>query len=86
MVRLLSSFVLPDKTDFSFGASYGLVSLQEFHDFDHKKIARGTKHKNWHHRVFLERVLICWSTGFLVMTLMYGRCNSCKLTGWERMH
>jgi hypothetical protein len=43
VINLLSSFVLPDKTDFSFGASYGLLSLQEFHDFDFKKITRGKK-------------------------------------------
>ena len=41
VINLLSSFVLPDKTDFIFGASYGIVSLQEFHDFDVKKLARG---------------------------------------------
>jgi hypothetical protein len=41
VISLLSSFVLPDKTDFIFGASYGIVSLQEYHDFDVKKLGRG---------------------------------------------
>ena len=33
--------VLPEKKDFIFGASYGIVTLQDFHDFDTQLIARG---------------------------------------------
>jgi hypothetical protein len=42
MIELLGSFVLPEKKDFEFGASYGLILLQDFHLFDIRRLAQGT--------------------------------------------
>jgi len=41
ILELLSSLVLPEKTDFIFGASYGIVTLQDFHNFDVKNLSQG---------------------------------------------
>jgi hypothetical protein len=41
VLELLLSFVLPDKKDFEFGASYGLVSLQDYQQLDAKLMAKG---------------------------------------------
>jgi hypothetical protein len=41
VLELLSSFVLPEKKDFEFGASYGLVSLQDYQQLDAKLMAKG---------------------------------------------
>ena len=41
VVQLLSGFVLPDKKDFEFGASYGLITYQEFHQMDIQLMAEG---------------------------------------------
>ncbi len=41
MIQLLDSFVLPEKKDFEFGASYGLVSLQDYNKFDIGRLALG---------------------------------------------
>jgi len=43
MSKLLDSFVLPNKQDFEFGASYGLITLQHFHDFDIRRLAEGKR-------------------------------------------
>ena len=45
MSTLLASFVLPNKQDFEFGASYGLITLQHFHDFDIRTLADGERSK-----------------------------------------
>jgi hypothetical protein len=42
MLKLLSTFVLPEKKDFEFGASYGLVTLQAFNQIDIGRLAKGT--------------------------------------------
>jgi hypothetical protein len=41
MLQLLSSFALPEKQDFEFGASYGLITLQLYNNFNIKKLAKG---------------------------------------------
>ena len=41
MIELLSAFVLPEKKDFEFGASYGLITFQDFHTMDAKLMAKG---------------------------------------------
>jgi len=47
MIELLASFVLPEKKDFEFGASYGLILLQDFHQFDIKRLAQGQITRIW---------------------------------------
>ncbi len=41
MIQLLNSFALPNKQDFEFGASYGLITLQHFNNFDIRRLANG---------------------------------------------
>ena len=41
VVQLLSQYVLPDKKDFEFGASYGLITYQEFHQMDIQLMVKG---------------------------------------------
>ena len=43
LMSLLTSFVLPNKQDFEFGASYGLITLQNFNNFDIRRLANGKK-------------------------------------------
>ena len=39
--QLLRNFVLPNKQDFEFGASYGLITTQHYNNFDIRRMAEG---------------------------------------------
>ncbi len=41
MIHLLESFILPDNQDFEFGASYGLIVMQHYNNFDIRRLADG---------------------------------------------
>jgi len=65
VLDLLSSIVLPEKKDFEFGASYGLVNLQFFHGYDTKLLAKGFSHQKIDFRIFND---------FLILSLNRDSC------------